>query len=308
MIYLAPIQGFTDFVYRKSYSQVFTGIDAFFIPYISMKNNQVLKKYEKEILPENNPQNRVVPQILVKDSHEMLYLSNILKDFGYNEINLNLGCPFPMVTNRVKGSGLLPHPNKIKSLLNDFFEKSDLKLSVKIRAGLTQSNEIEHLVPILNEYPLTEIIFHPRIASQLYKGEILLSAFKKVSECSKHRLVYNGDIFNLSDFENKQELLPNITDWMLGRGVLMNPFLPAEINGIYFSDEEKRKKRIDFHQKIFDGYSNKMDNPGNVLNKMKQFWSYFSFGFPNQHKVFKKVKKAGSVKKYLDEVQLIFRD
>ena len=308
MIYLAPIQGFTDFVYRNAYFEVFKEVDAFFIPYISLKNNQIPKKYKKEILPENNPQINIIPQVLVKDSHEMLYLSNVLKDFGYSEINLNLGCPYPMVTNRGKGSGLLPHPNKIKSLLCKFFEESNLNLSVKIRAGLIQSNEVEHLIPILNEFPLTEIIFHPRIASQLYKGEVLLSSFKKISECSKHKLVYNGDIFNHSDFKNKQELFPNITDWMLGRGILMNPFLPAEIKGIHFSKEEKHEKLLKFHQKVFDSYSEKMDNPGNVLNKMKQFWSYFSFSFPNQHKIFKKIKKAGSVERYMSEVQMIFRD
>ncbi|MBT3384864.1 MAG: tRNA-dihydrouridine synthase family protein [Prolixibacteraceae bacterium] len=308
MIYLAPIQGFTDFVYRKAYSEVFTGVDTFFIPYISLKNNQILKKFEKEILFENNPQKNVVPQVLVKDGPEMLDLSNILKNFGYNEINLNLGCPYPMVTNRGKGSGLLPHPNKIKSILNGFFEKSDQKLSLKVRSGLIQPNEIELLVPIFNEFPLSEIIFHPRIATQLYRGEVLLSAFKKVSELSKHRLVFNGDIFNLSDFKNMQGLFPNINNWMLGRGILMDPFLPSEINGIHFSEEEKRAKKMDFHQMIFDTYSDKMDNQGNTLNKMKQFWSYFSFGFPNQHKVFKKIKKAGSVEKYLNVVQTIFRD
>ena len=90
-IYLAPLQGFTDFVYRKAYSEIFQGIDAFFIPYISVKNNQILKKYEKEIDLENNPQIRVIPQVLANSADEMLFLSEIVKEKGYNEINLNLG-------------------------------------------------------------------------------------------------------------------------------------------------------------------------------------------------------------------------
>ncbi|NOR75351.1 MAG: tRNA-dihydrouridine synthase family protein, partial [Draconibacterium sp.] len=117
MIYLAPIQGFTDFVYRKAYSEVFSGTDTYFIPYITLKNNGILKKYEREILLQNNPQKKVIPQVLAKDFDELQFLSTILKDAGYNEINLNLGCPFPMVTNRGKGAGILPYPEKLKAML-----------------------------------------------------------------------------------------------------------------------------------------------------------------------------------------------
>src|SRR5665811_308575 len=111
-IYLAPLQGFTDFVFRKAFDEIFHSVEAFFIPYISLKNEQILKKYEKEILPQNNPQKKVVPQVLPKDANEIIFLSKVLEDAGYNEINLNLGCPYPMVTNREKGAGLLPHPDK----------------------------------------------------------------------------------------------------------------------------------------------------------------------------------------------------
>ena len=295
MIYLAPIQGFTDSVYRKAYSQLFQEVDKYFIPYISVKNNQILKKYEKEICLQNNPQKRVIPQVLVKDESELLFLAALLKDAGYNEINLNLGCPFPMVTNRGKGSYILSHPKKLEKLLTSFFNRSNLKLSIKLRAGLNSPKEIETIIPVLNNFPLSEIIFHPRIAKQLYKGEINDSAFRFAIQNIKHKLIYNGDIFSVIDCSKRAQQFPEIDNWMIGRGILMNPFLPAEIKNISILQDDKIEKLKEFHQLIFEGYSETMDNTGNVLNKMKQFWSYFSFGFPSQRKVFKAVKKSNNI-------------
>lgn len=306
MIYLAPIQGFTDFIYRKAYSKIFMDVDTYFIPYVSVKNNQILKKYEQEILLQNNPQKQVIPQVLVKDEGEMLYLSKTIQDFGYTEINLNLGCPYPMVTNRKKGAGLLPHPDKVKVLLNTFFQKSNLKLSIKLRAGLNSIEEIESILPILNEFPLTEVILHPRIAKQLYKGRIYESVFHLAQKTLNHRLVYNGDIFCFSDFTEYNNKFTGNKDWMLGRGILMNPFLPAEIKNIHLSENEKWEKLKEFHLLIFEGYSEKMDNEGNVLNKMKQFWSYFSYNFQNQKKIFKGIKKSRNITSFNQETNKAF--
>ena len=305
-IYLAPLQGFTDFVYRKAYSEIFQGIDAFFIPYISVKNNQILKKYEKEIHPENNPQIRVIPQVLAGSADEMLFLSKILEDKGYKEINLNLGCPYPMVTNREKGAGLLPQPDKVQKLLSSFFEKSNLRLSVKLRAGLQSANEIEQIIPVLNQFPLTEVIFHPRIAKQLYDGEILNSAFQFAQQNLKHKLVYNGSIVLVDDFTACRQKFPEIDNFMLGRGILMNPFLPAEIKNMDISSKEKPEKLKEFHQLVFKYYSECMDNEGNALNKMKQFWIYFSYNFNNQRKTFKAIKKASTMNRFKHEIHQIF--
>ena len=306
MIYLAPLQGFTDFVYRKVYDQVFQEIDAYFVPYISMKNGVVLPKYMKEVLPEHNLQKRVVPQVLVKDSPEMLMLSNLLQRYCYTEINLNLGCPYPMVTNRGKGSGLLPYPEKVKEILTAFFDKYDLQLSVKLRAGLTSVQELEQIVTVLNDFPLKEVILHPRIAKQLYSGEISEEAFQFVADNLKHKLVFNGDIVSVEDYRNRKQQFLVVEDWMLGRGILMNPFLPVEINGYFLPEAEKREKLLEFHSLMLENYLELMDNEGNALNKMHQFWAYFSYNFSNQKKAFKAIKKSKNMMKYKTEVQRLF--
>lgn len=306
MIYLAPIQGFTDFIYRKAYSTLFPEVDKYFIPYISLKNNQILNKYKREILPENNPQQNVIPQILAKDSDEILFLSKYLKDFGYKEINLNMGCPYPMVTTRTKGSGLLPFPDLVKNMLTDFFEKNEIKLSIKLRAGLNSADEIEELIPVLNEFPLNEVIFHPRLAKQLYSGDIILDSYKYALKNFKHKLVYNGDLFSVDDYNFAKQQFPITNNWMLGRGILQNPFLPSEIINSAITKDDKIERLKSFHQLILDGYFENMDNDGNVLNKMKQFWSYFSFVFPQQKKVFKTIKKTRNIIDYKTKTKSIF--
>jgi tRNA-dihydrouridine synthase len=210
-----------------------------------------------------------------------------------------------MVTNRSKGAGLIPYPEKIQEMLNYFFEHSNLKLSVKMRAGQVHPNESEQIIRVLNNFPISEIIFHPRIAKQLYKGEILKTTFDKANDQSKLPLVYNGDIHSISDFTEKQQYFSSTSNWMLGRGVLMNPFLPSEIKGKKFSIEERRTKLVEFHQRIFQSYSEIMDNPGNVLNKMKQFWNYFCYSFPNPQKTFKRIKKTDEINQYKKESNTI---
>lgn len=303
--YLAPLQGFTDFVYRRLYAQVFSGIDAFFIPYISVKNNEVLRKYEKEVLPVNNPQTRVIPQFLAASADEMMFLTNYLSTLGYTEINLNLGCPYPMVTKRGMGSGLLPFPEKIEAILAAFFKNSNLKLSVKMRAGLVSANEIEKVVPVLNQFPLSEVILHPRVAKQLYAGDIIESAFEFATSAFKHRLVYNGDVNSADDYHRIRQKFNGINHVMMGRGVLMNPFLPAEIKNQQFAETQKREKLIEFHWLMLEEYLKVMDNPGNALNKMKQFWIYFCHNFAEPRKCLKKIEKSNGLQAFQTAANMI---
>ena len=308
MIYMAPLQGFTDYVYRASYAKVFYTVDAYFIPYISVKNNAVSNKYSREILPENNTQSRVVPQILAKDAAEFELLKNVLADQGYSEFNLNLGCPYPMVTNRGKGSGLLPFPDEIYKILDHFYSSAKGELSVKLRAGLKSADEIKDVIKVLNQFPLKEVILHARLAGQLYSGEIDEDAFSYTTENLKHKLVYNGDIFSKEDLISKQHKFPGIDTWMLGRGILMNPLLPHEIKGISFTANECADLLYTFHQTMLDRYLQVMDNEGNALNKMKQFWIYFAQCFPSPKKVMKHIKKVKVLNKYNSTVKSIFNE
>ena len=307
VLYLAPLQGFTDFIYRKIYSTVFSGIDVFFIPYITVKNQEILRKYQREITPENNKQERVIPQVLVSDPVEMIFLARFIESLGYEEINLNLGCPYPMVTKQGMGAGLLPHPLKVEKVIAALFANSNLRLSVKMRAGMESYSEMGNVLEVLNRFPLSEVILHPRIAKQMYSGHIDQYSISFALENLNHRLVLNGDIHSVLSFNTIKSKFPEIIHFMLGRGVLMNPFLPDLIKNPDLSDNDKWQKIKLFHELIFEEYLATMDNPGNALNKMKQFWIYFSFLFSEDKKCLKRVEKSKTVNDYRQTVSLIFR-
>ncbi len=295
IISLAPLQGFTEYPYRNSLDKIIGGVDKYYTPYLRLQNDKTLKKKQiKDILPENNTTN-VIPQILVNNSNDFIYLAKILFDFGYKELNLNLGCPYPMVTNRELGAGLLIHQDKIKKMLDDSLAKIKIQVSIKIRTGLNEPTDIIQLLPELNNYSLTEIIIHPRIAKQLYKGNVNIEAFKECLTLSKHPIAYNGDITSVQEFNSICTELSGIKHFMIGRGLLWNPFLALQIKQQGKEQMESTKalnKLHEFHSHIYE--NNKAATSGNthLLNKMMQFWSYFAFVFDNPKKIIKTIKKC----------------
>lgn len=306
MLYLAPIQGFTDFIYRKTYASYFEGIDRYFIPYITTKNDKLPSKYQKETKPKHNLQKNVVPQVLARNTQEIILLTNHLLEQGYSEINWNLGCPYPMATNKKRGAGLLPYPNEIEQILEDYFARYTAVLSIKMRVGLHSEKEIEKLIPVLNKFPISEVILHPRTAKQLYVGNISIQALEHVCNTLDHRLIYNGDILTPADAGSITKRYPQIQGLMLGRGVLKNPFLPEEINNSVISKKDRSERLIGFHNQLLKEYLDFMDNEGNAVNKMKIFWTYFSHNFENRSKVFKGIRKTKKLKDYLSKVQNVF--
>lgn len=297
--YLAPLQGFTDFVYRKCYHQLFDGIDGYFIPYISIgKGGEIRKSQFREILPENNEQVPVVPQILCANVVEMRLLANEIKRFGYERINLNLGCPYPMATKRGRGTGLLESPENLRMLLDALFTEFNFKVSVKFRGGLIDERTIFERVDLLNDYPFDQLIFHPRTAKQMYNGIANRELFAELSKSIQRTVMYNGDIQSVEDLDEIRNLVPGQNQWMIGRGILSNPFLPAELKGESFTKDEKREKLIQFHELILENHLQTWSDHGIALTKLEQFWTYFSHSFVQEKKIYKAVKKAKNITAY----------
>ncbi len=306
-LYMAPLRGFTDSIYRNTFDKFFGGFDVAVAPFIStMSAKKVKPFYMKDVLPENNSSIEVIPQLLSKTPDDFIVFANRLFDMGYEEINWNLGCPFPMVAKKKRGSGLLPHPDLIDSFLEKTILSIPNRISIKTRLGRESADEIVTLMPIFNRYPLKEIIIHPRTGLQMYTGETDLEAFEKCLSLADHPLVYNGDITDLNTFMALSERFKTIDAWMIGRGSLANPFLPAIIrNGvdIFPNKVEKIKK---FHDVLFEQYDQIMSGPSHIVDRMKGFWGYFSKPFENGSTVLKKIHKTRKKDHYLDTVARFF--
>jgi tRNA-dihydrouridine synthase len=306
----SPLQGFTDFRFRNAQNKIFGGIDTFYSPYIRLNGKLVIKpSYERDLLPENNLDLEVIPQVMTNDADEFIFVAKYVQELGYKELNWNLGCPYPMVTKSGMGSGLIGNPEKINHILERAHAESDIIVSMKMRLGFDNSEEILEVLPILDTYPIKNIAIHARIGKQLYKGGVNLDAFQQCIDNTIHKLYYNGDITSVAKFHEMQERFPNIEHWMIGRGLISDPFLPSMIKN---NSTEYPANKIElfsaFHDTLYAIYCESLSGSTHILLKMYHLWEYFSATFSNPHKVLKKIKKAQSIRNYEAAVAEIFKN
>ncbi len=289
-IYLAPLEGITGSVFRQTQLKHFGCVDKYFTPFISASGKAVLTpKILEDILPENNIGQRLVPQILSKSAESFLDMCEVLEQYGYSEFNLNLGCPSGTVTAKGKGSGFLAYPDELNMFLEKIY-KSSYSISIKTRIGYKSSEEFYRLLEIYNQYPVTELIIHPRTGRDMYKNTPNMQIYKYAEENSRSELCYNGDIFSVGDYNSLVQDI-NSDKVMLGRGVVMNPALPRLIKEGITPDKEEIKS---FCFDLYYGYKQVMPGSVPLLHKMKEFMTYLLMSFENSDnsKLAKKVKKA----------------
>ena len=306
LFYLAPFQGITTAVFREVYTRHFEGIDKMFTAFFSSVQQEKLspaKKVDLEQLQHNGI--TVVPQILSKDDDEILRFAKICAEGGFNEINWNLGCPFPRVAHKKRGSGLLPYSQTIREILDKIMPALPVKLSIKCRLGYHSTDEFSALVPVFNEYPIDELIVHARLGKQMYKGPVNWSVFKQHIEQINRPLVYNGDLFSPADFDFFKTRFQSVHRWMLGRGLLADPFLPAQLKGLELP-QNTTPILYHFMNDLYLAYRKKMNDRYQAINVMKEMWSYLALSFDNPGKVFGKIKKCKHFDDYEDGVKSIF--
>lgn len=297
--YLAPLQGLTDWIFRETYTEHIDTFDKTFSPFIRVQQGEFYRPSQcNDILPTHNCLQRAVPQFLGNSVDSFKRFEALCVEHGYAEANINMGCPFPMVTGKRLGAGLLAHPIEVKGLLEGIFADTSLKISVKCRLGQESVDEFETLIPIFNAFPLEEIIIHPRIGKQQYKGEVHQEAFARNVKQLKHPVCYNGDILTKADVEKIQKLSPQVDRFMIGRGILQNPFLLAEIRGQELSQQEKINRLHNFHHALIERCKQKYSGDLHLLKRLEELWSYHALGFENGHKIFKQIKKSKSLANY----------
>jgi len=296
----SPLQGFTDFRFRNAFHKYFDGIDTFYAPYIRLNGKLTIKPaYERDLLPKHNENLTVIPQIMTNDADEFLFVVKYIQDLGYKELNWNLGCPYPMVTKRGMGSGLICQPQKIQAILDRIHQETDVVVSMKMRMGYEHNEEILDVFPILEQFPIKNVAIHARIGKQLYQGGVDLDAFEKCLNASNQKIYYNGDITSVETYRLLQIRFPQIDHWMIGRGLIADPFLPSMIKSNTLEYPEDKIERFSkFHDTLFESYAQALSGKSHVLTKMTSFWEYFASTFENPHKTFKKIKKSKTIPAY----------
>jgi tRNA-dihydrouridine synthase B len=306
-ICLAPLKGVTDAIFRTAYAEFFGGIDWAITPFLTTVQGVRVKPHHlKQVLPENNPLMPVVPQIISKTAANFVLLTLALSDLGYSSVNWNLGCPYPMVAKKGRGSGMLPNPEKIVAFLDHVLTATKIRLSIKMRLGRFHVDEIETLLPRLNDYPVESIAIHPRTGVQMYSGRPDLDAFQRCLALTRHPVIYNGDIVCRADYEGLRTRFPQIKTWMIGRGVIMDPFLPSGIKWPCKAHGNLIQRFRGFHDRLFERYQAALSGPSHLLDRMKGLWRYFSEGFENGREIRKRIHKTTRIETYLNVVQRFF--
>ena len=293
--YFAPLEGITTYIYRNLHHQWFGGMDKYFTPFVSPTSNRDFKsRAKKDVIPEHNMDIPVVPQILSNRSDEFLYTAERLAEYGYTEINLNLGCPSGTVVSKGRGSGFLTDLDGMDRFLYDIYENCPVPLSVKTRIGRYEPEEFTEILKIYNKYPIHELTIHPRVRDDFYKNIPNWDVFEYALEHSVNPVCYNGDLCTVEDYERFCERFPTVDRIMIGRGLIGNPGLVHEIQ----TGEPVRLEEVsDFMWALKEAYQECMaDNP--VLFKMKEIWVYLAELYPQGERLWKKIKKARRLSDY----------
>jgi len=293
-------------VYRNAHNDFFHSVDKYFSPFIAANQSERFATKElRDVLPENNRGIVLVPQLLTNDAADFLHMAGKLQQLGYDEINLNLGCPSGTVVSKNRGSGFLAKTDELDVFLDKIFSASTAKISIKTRIGKDSPEEFIALMDIFNKYPMEELIIHPRIQKDFYRNTPNRKVFGEALGSSKNPVCYNGDIFTVKEFQAFAADFPGVKTMMIGRGLITNPGLIGDI-----TKSEKLDKKLlkDFHDRIYKDYKSVLSGDTNVLYKMKEMWLYMIFLFSDHAKYAKKIKKAERLSDYDEAIASLFRE
>ena len=301
-VYLAPLEGVTDAVFRRVHRDCFSGVAKYFIPFVSPTQNLAFTARDLSILaPENG---FGVPQLLCKDAALFLWAAQALGDMGYGEVNLNLGCPSGTVTAKGKGSGMLRDRAALRAFLDEIFARPALKISIKTRIGYTRPDEFDRLLDVFARYPIHELIIHPRTRVEFYKGTPHREAFAKAHAALDRPLCYNGDLFCEEDCRELMRQFPNTRALMLGRGLIANPALAQSLGG---GEALCKASLRAFHDRLLAAYQAKY--PAHVtLGRMREIAKHFVCCFDAPEKPRKAIRKATRIEAYLDAIDRLFAE
>lgn len=298
-IYFAPMEGITGYLYRNVHKKYYNGITAYYAPFITTTKNGIKKTKEiRDILPENNPEIPLVPQLLTNQAEQYLEYEKGIADLGYQEINLNFGCPSKTVVTKGRGAGFLQDLWEMEHFFDQVFAKNQLAISVKTRIGMDSPEEFTDLMDVYRRYPLKNLIIHPRTQSDYYKNHPNLDAFRIGLEKSPCPVCYNGDIRTVEELEHLRQQFPQLEHVMIGRGLLADPALAERLETTAVGANICTERFREFHDELYSEYQRAFSGEKPVLFKMKELWVYWGEQFPGEDKALKQIRKAQRLADY----------
>lgn len=297
--YFAPLEGLTDSVYRRIHHKYYPGLDRYYMPFLSPTMHRALTSREARELPLADAEPfAAVPQILTKNAEDFRWAAQVCRDRGYEEVNLNLGCPSGTVVSKGKGSGMLADPDALDRFLDAIFQETPVKISVKTRLGLDSGEEFPRLLEVLDQYPISELTIHPRVRKDFYKHSLRMEWFDYALEHSKLPICFNGNLTTLEEIAGFQKKYPQVDRIMLGRGLIGDPGMLA---GAFSVDTLEA-----FHGELLETYIATFGSPRNAMFRMKENWFYLLRRFRDSERLGKRLRKTTDVEEYRAITREIF--
>ena len=298
--YFAPMEGLTDSIYRRAHHKYFSGVDRYYMPFLSPTIHRTLTHREDRELPMAESESfRAVPQVLTKVAEDFLWAAQVCLDRGYDEVNLNVGCPSGTVVSKGKGSGMLRDPEHLDRFLDEVFAKSPIPVSVKTRLGIENPEEFTAILDIYNKYPIKELTIHPRVRKQFYNGTVDMEMFRYAVQNSRNPLCYNGDITSLQQIETLSREFPEVESVMIGRGLVADPGLLC--GGTDTAALEQ------FMNALLEEYTVAFGGSRNAMFRLKENWGLLHPRFEGVDKLWKKLRKTTDLEEYKAITAEIFR-
>lgn len=291
-IAFAPLQGYTDHVYRTSHHRIAGGVDEYYTPFARLESGAPRKKDLRDTAPENNIGTPSVPQVIARNREEFASLCDILQDQGWKRIDLNMGCPFPMQVRAGRGSGLIKNVDAFKEIAAEIAMRNEVKFSIKMRLGQESEEEYTQLLSILNNTPLVHITMHPRLGKDQYKSQPNMTAFEQFCKVCDHPIVYNGDINDTDCLEQLKQRYPEIKGFMIGRGLLSKPWM--------FCEKEPLEVVLSLHRSIYEHAVANLCGDSQILSRLHAFWEYLDSAIDK--KTYKAITKSGNLRNYREAV------
>ena len=303
--YAAPMEGITGWVFRQVHHRHFPGVDKYYMPFVSPGQDHCFTKRDlRELAPEQNEGLPAVPQLLTRRAGVFLWAAGALKEMGYQEVNLNLGCPSGTVAAKGKGAGFLARPEELDHFLEEIFSQAPVAISVKTRLGVEQPEEFERLLDIFDRYPIAELTIHPRVRKDFYKNHARREWFRWALDHSTLPLCYNGDLTGAAACRQLAEEFPQASAVMVGRGLIADPSLIGRVRG---GAPLSRRQLRDFHDDLYQSYCRAFDSERNGMLRMKELWFYLVGLFEDEDgRCAKGIRKARGPAEYLAQVEAVF--
>lgn len=303
--YFAPMEGVTGAIFRRVHHRYFPETDCYYMPFLSPTQDHVFTPRElRNVLPEYNQGFRAVPQLMTKNAQDFCWAAQALFDLGYEEVNLNLGCPSGTVTAKGKGAGMLADPEGLERFLDEVFSHLPGKVSIKTRLGMESPEEFPRLLEIFSRYPVSLLIIHPRVRQDFYREPVRMDSFAWAVDHYSGALCYNGGLRTASDCTRLCRQFPQVERLMLGQGLLANPALIRQAKGGPGASLEELQA---YHQELYQAYLEAFGSQKNTVYHMKELWHYLSQLFVGSEKAMKQIRKASDCAGYESGVAAMFR-